>query len=61
MPGEAAAADQRRVVAELLDMLVQGTIRPVVGDRVPLTEAAHAHELLERGGHVGKLVLTGTG
>lgn len=60
MPGDAGAADQRRVVAELLDMLAQGAIRPVVAGRVPLTQAAHAHELLEQGGHVGKMVLTGT-
>ena len=31
-----------------------------MAERIPLAEAARAHELLERGGHAGKLVL-GTG
>lgn len=34
--------------------------RPVVGSVLPLDRAADAHELLERGGHRGKVVLTTT-
>jgi NADPH:quinone reductase-like Zn-dependent oxidoreductase len=47
----------RKTLAELLDMLAAGTIQPVVAARIPLAEAARAHELLERGGYAGKVVL----
>ena len=30
----------------------------MIAQRIPLAEAAKAHELLERGGHTGKIVLT---
>jgi NADPH2:quinone reductase len=39
------------------DSLAAGRIKPVVAERIPLVEAARAHELLERGGHAGKVVL----
>lgn len=42
---------------ELLDMLQAGELDPVVAERVPLLEAHRAHEILERGGHSGKVVL----
>jgi NADPH:quinone reductase-like Zn-dependent oxidoreductase len=41
----------------LLGLLRQGKIHPVVAERLPLTEARHAHELLERTAATGKLVL----
>jgi NADPH2:quinone reductase len=44
-------------LAELLDLLAAGKIKPVVAERIPLLEAARAHELLERGGYAGKMVL----
>ena len=44
-------------LAELLDLLAAGKIKPSVAARIPLTEAARAHELLERGGYAGKVVL----
>ena len=44
-------------VAELLDLLAAGKIKPLVAERIPLLEAASAHELLERGGYAGKFVL----
>jgi NADPH:quinone reductase-like Zn-dependent oxidoreductase len=44
-------------LAKLLDMLAAGEIKPIVSDRVPLAEAAHAHELLERGQYAGRIVL----
>jgi NADPH2:quinone reductase len=47
----------RERLAELLDLLAAGKIKPVVAERIPLVEAARAHELLERGGHAGKVVL----
>ncbi len=52
----------RETLAELLALLAAGKIKPIVADRVPLNEAVCAHELLERGGYAGKVVLvTGVG
>jgi NADPH:quinone reductase-like Zn-dependent oxidoreductase len=48
----------RATLAELLDLGASGEIEPVIAERIPLTEARRAHELLERGGHAGKIVLT---
>jgi NADPH2:quinone reductase len=47
----------REALAQLLDLLAAGRIKPVVAERIPLVEAARAHELLERGGYAGKVVL----
>ena len=47
----------RDTLTELLDLLEAGRIKPVVAERIPLAEAARAHELLERGGCAGKMVL----
>jgi NADPH:quinone reductase-like Zn-dependent oxidoreductase len=47
----------RETLTELLDSLAAGEIKPVVAERIPLVEAARAHELLERGGYAGKVVL----
>jgi NADPH:quinone reductase-like Zn-dependent oxidoreductase len=47
----------RETLTALLDSLAKGKIEPVVAERIPLVEAARAHELLERGGHAGKVVL----
>jgi NADPH:quinone reductase-like Zn-dependent oxidoreductase len=47
----------RKTLAELLDLLATGRIKPVLAERFPLAEAARAHELLERGGYAGKVVL----
>jgi NADPH:quinone reductase-like Zn-dependent oxidoreductase len=41
----------------LCELLASGEIKPVIADRIPLAEAARAHELLERGGYAGKVVL----
>ncbi len=41
----------------LLELLREGKIHPVVAERLPLTEARHAHELLESSASKGKLVL----
>lgn len=38
--------------------LADGSLRIPVHARFPLTEAASAHEVLETGGHLGKVVLT---
>jgi NADPH:quinone reductase len=41
----------------LLELLRRGKIHPVVAERLPLTDARRAHELLERSAATGKLVL----
>lgn len=52
----------RETLTELLDLLAAGRIKPLVAERIPLVEATRAHELLERGGYTGKVVLvTSTG
>jgi NADPH2:quinone reductase len=47
----------RETLTALLDSLAEGTIKPVVAERIPLVDAVRAHQLLERGGHAGKVVL----
>jgi len=41
----------------LLDLLQQYKIKPLVAQRFPLAEARQAHEVLGKGGVIGKLVL----
>ncbi|MGZ4638978.1 MAG: zinc-binding dehydrogenase, partial [Actinomycetes bacterium] len=41
----------------LLELLRRGEIHPVVAERLPLTDARRAHELLESSAAKGKLVL----
>jgi NADPH:quinone reductase-like Zn-dependent oxidoreductase len=41
----------------LLELLREGKIHPVVAERLPLSDARHAHELLESSADKGKLVL----
>ena len=41
----------------LLELLRRGDIHPVVAERLPLTEARRAHEMLESSASKGKLVL----
>lgn len=47
----------RKTLAELLDLVSKGIIKPIIAERIPLIEATRAHELLERGGYAGKVVL----
>ena len=44
-------------MARLLELLRADKIHPVVAERLPLTDARRAHELLEQSASVGKLVL----
>jgi zinc-binding alcohol dehydrogenase/oxidoreductase len=48
----------REDFAAVLDLVTSGRARPVVDRVYPLAEAAAAHERLERGEQVGKVVLT---
>jgi NADPH:quinone reductase-like Zn-dependent oxidoreductase len=45
----------------LLELLRAGRIHPVVAERLPFSEARHAHELLETSAEKGKLVLVPEG
>lgn len=47
----------RSTLGELLDLLAEGRVAPIIAERVPLAEARRSHELLEEGGHPGKFVL----
>jgi NADPH2:quinone reductase len=47
----------RATLTDLLDLLAEGRLQPVVAARIPLVGARRAHELLERGGYAGKVVL----
>jgi NADPH2:quinone reductase len=47
----------RQDLISLLDLLEQQKIKPLVARRFPLAEARQAHELLGKGGVVGKIVL----
>lgn len=48
-------------LAGLMQLLADGRIHPIVAERVPLADAARAHELLESGAVAGKLVLVPDG
>jgi NADPH:quinone reductase-like Zn-dependent oxidoreductase len=41
----------------LIDLFATGRIKPRIGMRVALSEAAQAHRLLEAGGVCGKIIL----
>ncbi len=47
----------RQDMIALLDLLQQQKIKPLIAQRFPLSEARNAHELLEKGGVTGKIVL----
>ncbi len=52
------AAIARSLESEVLPLLLDGTIRPVIYKTFRLEEAAAAHELMETSAHMGKIVLT---
>ncbi len=47
----------RQDLSALLDLLREKKLQPLVAQRFPLAEARQAHELLGKGGVVGKIVL----
>ena len=51
------AENFREDFGALVQLLREGKIHPVVAERLPLSEARHAHELLESSASKGKLVL----
>jgi NADPH:quinone reductase len=51
----------RQDLRTLFGLLEQNKIRPLIAERLPLCQARHAHELLGRGGVIGKIVLLPNG
>ena len=51
----------RHDLSTLFELLQQKKIKPLIAQRFPLTEARHAHELLGKGGVIGKIVLVPNG
>ncbi|HEX8985813.1 MAG TPA: medium chain dehydrogenase/reductase family protein [Bryobacteraceae bacterium] len=51
----------RQDLIALFDLLRQQKIKPLIAQRLPLSEARQAHELLGKGGVTGKIVLIPTG
>ena len=49
--------ERRAGMRALIDMLAKGAIRPRIGARLPLAQAAKAHAMLESGTVLGKLLL----
>ncbi len=59
-------AEKAVVVAGVRDvvwpLIMSGQVKPVIDTVVPLAEAGRAHELMEAGQHIGKIILaTGAG
>jgi NADPH:quinone reductase len=48
---------RREATEELLHLLAAGRIKPLISVRLPLAEAARAHQMIENGQVLGKLVL----
>ena len=47
----------RQDLGALLELLQQKKIKPLIAQRFPLAEARRAHEMLARGGVIGKIIL----
>lgn len=61
-PGEEKSAIVASVRDHVWPLVVDGGVRPVIHERIPLAEAGRAHEIMESSSHVGKLLLvTGLG
>ncbi|MBC7290247.1 MAG: NAD(P)H-quinone oxidoreductase [Actinotalea sp.] len=56
-PAEEKAAVVAGVARDLWPLVAAGTVRPVVAQRLPLGEAARAHDLLRSGAVFGKVLL----
>jgi NADPH:quinone reductase-like Zn-dependent oxidoreductase len=46
------------VVENVWPLVADGLVRPIVHGTMPLEQIAEAHQLMEDGGHTGKIVLT---
>ncbi|CAA9372075.1 MAG: Quinone oxidoreductase [uncultured Nocardioides sp.] len=54
--------EKARICAEVVEhvwpLVADGSVVPVIHKRLPLSEVATAHQLMEDSGHIGKIVLT---
>ena len=50
--------ERRAGMRAIIDTLATGKLKPHIHERLPLTQAARAHEMLESGTVMGKLLLT---
>jgi len=57
-PADQKAAIVAAVRQHVWPLVAAGQIRPVIAHILPLAEASRAHELMEAGQHVGKILLT---
>ena len=55
---EEKASIARALEEKVWPLLAAGTVRPLIDRVFPLSEAAEAHRWMEKGEHVGKIVLT---
>jgi len=51
----------RQDLMALFDLLKQQKVKPLIAQRFPFAEARQAHELLGKGGVIGKIVLVRNG
>jgi NADPH:quinone reductase-like Zn-dependent oxidoreductase len=56
-PDEEKAAIVASVRAHVWPLIEAGSIAPVIDRVLPITEVGRAHDVIEAGGHVGKIVL----
>ena len=57
-PLEQKAEIVRGVREQVWPLVEGGRIRPIVDRRLPMTDAAEAHRLIESNDHIGKVLLT---
>ncbi|MDB5769965.1 MAG: hypothetical protein JWM42_339 [Burkholderia sp.] len=50
-------AIRRRLIERVLALFASGKVQPMIFDRLPLAQARRAHELLDNGDILGKLIL----
>lgn len=56
-PPEEKAAIVAAVEEHVWPLVASGLVRPVIHERLPMTEAAQAHRIVEASAHIGKVVL----
>lgn len=54
---DADVTGRQQITARLIELLAKGAIKPAIGARLPLREARKAHEMLEAGDTLGKILL----
>ena len=57
-PSEEKSAICAALVEHVWPLVAEGTVKPVVHERVPLAEVARAHQAMDDSSHVGKILLT---